>query len=372
MTKLQKLFFTSAAGLLLVMSFALAVFVSVGINRRWMFWLALGCGLLLLFIFAPNATCTRLHERLAALPDVRIAWRCMFAAIVLDVLVLILGYEGRTLFGVLQVSAVSVPLVTCFAAMQLRAIIDWEISALGAAAIALHIFCLLLQPDLFSVVVQLGCLVLLGIAGKGERRQKIIYAALSSFFFLLGLMRLLSSSYLRDRLKARWLDPSSEPLGAGYYLAQMLKAFKASGLWGIENPAAVDRGFAMLQRDVRFNPLPALSLYWGNVATAVCVVLLLMLLALLLRCLRRQRNPGYRNVLLGLWGFVLFSQIWSLGAPFGLLPFTVGYGTAFLGSGFMGCLILLLGVGCVMEPAACSGEADESRNPLNPLLFDKI
>jgi hypothetical protein len=60
-------------------------------------------------------------------------------------------------------------------------------------------------------------------------------------------------------------------------------------------------------------------------------------------------------VLLGLWGFVLFSQIWSLGALFGLLPFTIGYGTAFLGSGFMGCLILLLGVGCALEPA-CSGE----------------
>jgi hypothetical protein len=74
---------------------------------------------------------------------------------------------------------------------------------------------------------------------------------------------------------------------------------------------------------------------------------IIMLLALLLQCLRCQRNLRYRNVLLGLWGFVLFSQIWDLGAPFGLLPFTVGYGTTFLGSGFMGYLILLLGVCCV-------------------------
>ncbi|GHU35257.1 hypothetical protein AGMMS50256_30140 [Betaproteobacteria bacterium] len=333
-----------------------------------MFWLALGCVLLLLFIFTPNAACTRLRERLAAWPDVRIAWTCMFTAFILDVLELILGVGKTPFWTISRLSAVSILLVTCFAAMQLRAIVDWKKSTAIATAIALHIFCLLLQPDLFAVVVQLCCLFLLGIAGKGERRQKILYAALSSFFFLLGLMRLLSSPYLLNRLKSSWLDPSSEPMASGYHLMLMLRAFKVSGLWGIENPDAADRGFNRLKALIRFNPLPSISLHWGNIATAVCVVLLLMLLALLLRWIWRQRNLGYRNVLFGLWGFVAFSQIWSLGGQFGLLPFAWGYGTAFLGGG-MGCLILLLGVCCAMEPAAFSGDAGESRNPL---LFDKI
>jgi cell division protein FtsW (lipid II flippase) len=366
MTKLQKLFFTSAAGLLLVASFALEVFLSPFTNKRWMFWLALGCALLLLFIFTPNAACTRLRERLVALPDARIAWTCMFTAFILDVLELILGVGETPFWTISRLSVVSILLMTCFAAMQLRVIIDWKKSAAIAAAIVVHIFCLLLQPDLFAVVVQLCCLFLLGIAGKGERRQKILYTTLSSFFFLLGLMRLLSSSSLQNHLKSSWLDPSSAPMASGYHLMQMHRAFEASGLWGIENPAVADRGFARLKALIYFNPLPSLSLHWGNIATAVCVALLLLLMALLLRWIWRQRNLRYRNVLLGLWGFVAFSQIWSLGGQFGLMPFARSYGTAFLGNGFMGCLILLLGVGCVMEPAR-SGDACQTRDR----LFDK-
>jgi hypothetical protein len=47
---------------------------------------------------------------------------------------------------------------------------------------------------------------------------------------------------------------------------------------------------------------------------------------------------------LGIWLFLVISQIWSIGMPFGLLSLANGYRTAFLGNGGMGCMVLLLGI----------------------------
>jgi cell division protein FtsW (lipid II flippase) len=357
MTKLQKLFFAGAAGLLLVVSLVLVLSAPVDITQQWVLCFVAGSLLYLMFLVSPKAARVKWSEWLVALPEARIAWACMFVALILDVLVLILGIERngatRALFWESsRVSLLSVPLATCFAALQLSVNIDWKKSVAIAAALFLHTICLMTQPDMLAVFIQLCCLFLLGIAGTGKRRPKNILLILPLPFFLNFSFSLFSKSYMLDPT-IRAFDPLLDPYKTAYQVIQMLKAFQASGLRGAENPGPLASRL-VLPQDIGANALPYLSLYWGNVATAVCIVLLLMLLALLLQCLRRQRNLRYRNVLLGLWGFVAFSQIWSLGAPFGLLPFTIGYGTAFLGSGFMGCLILLLGMGCVMEPA-CSG-----------------
>ncbi|MDR1243236.1 MAG: hypothetical protein LBM00_10730 [Deltaproteobacteria bacterium] len=62
----------------------------------------------------------------------------------------------------------------------------------------------------------------------------------------------------------------------------------------------------------------------------------------------RTLKLSFIGMAFGIWLFLAVSQFWSLGMPFGLpsLPIANDYGTAFLGSGGMGCLILLLGILC--------------------------
>jgi uncharacterized membrane protein YvlD (DUF360 family) len=250
-----------------------------------------------------------------------------------------------------------VPLATCFAALRLNIATGWKGSAAFVAALLAHVICLMMQPDFLAAYFQIGVLFLLGIAGQGARRPKVLLVAVSGFFSCLPLLSILGSPHQLSRMLATWA-PQTDPYGQGYPLAQMTKAFRAAGLWGAQNFGAAlplkDRPRLVLPNDIGTNALPYLSLLWGNIATGVCIAPILTLLGMLFKNILRQRHLPLRNVLLGLWGFVTIGQSWSIAAPFGLPPLSDAYGTAFLGGGVMGSLMLLIAPGC-------AGEAD--RNP---------
>ena len=231
------------------------------------------------------------------------------------------------------------PLATCFAALQLGLAADWKRSLVLVAALCIHLFCLMRQPDFLAAYFQLAVLFLLGLAGRGFRLPKTLLAVMPLLPFALLLRAM---SHYSFRWETAW-HPADSELSAkwSYQVGQMLKAFRSAGLWGAENPEAARLVFP---QDIFTNALPYLSLHWGNLVTGACLALILALLLLLLKGILRQQSISLRNVLLGLWGFAALAQLWSCAAPFYLVPFSIGFGTAFLGSSFMGCLILLIGL----------------------------
>jgi hypothetical protein len=202
------------------------------------------------------------------------------------------------------------------------------------------------------LLIQLACLFIVGFLGESQKNQKILLAATPTVF-LLSLACLFVSAYRRQRLFI-WLEPASDPYGAGYQLGQMLRTFRAAGLWGAENAATLqDR--LVLSKDPVLNALPYLARLWGNVTVAVCVALLLALMWILLRRVARLENPILRNGAFGVWVFLALTQLGGVCAPLGLLPMSNTWGLAFVGSQSLGGLLLLLAGVCWAAPAAGSG-----------------
>jgi hypothetical protein len=87
--------------------------------------------------------------------------------------------------------------------------------------------------------------------------------------------------------------------------------------------------------------LPYLSLWLGNAAIVLFILLLLTLLGGMLYLILKQLQDWKRNAAIGTWLLISISQVFALANPFGLLPVS-GYGIAFIGSGEVGTLVLVL------------------------------
>jgi cell division protein FtsW (lipid II flippase) len=205
------------------------------------------------------------------------------------------------------------------------------------SALGIHILLLLMEPDIFAVGVQLLCLFFLAFACKGGKPQRAAFGSLPFFFCVAAAIYIFSRPDMQERVKI-WLSPFKYAARENF----LMKAFESAGLWGLGCRAARESWLAAPQ-DSSLTALPYLSLLWGNVAIALCVLLLMGVLALLFLRLSRLGGP-HRNVALGIWLFLLFNQLWGIGMSFGLLPLTDSYGAAFIGNSDMGCLMLLLGI----------------------------
>jgi rod shape determining protein RodA len=348
MTGIQKTAFAVMAGTLLAVSLSLLVYAPVAAMPRRIFRFAMEIALLLFFLATCKGKFIVREAWFSNLLSPGASWLYMAVVLGLDLCVLFLGdnYMGarRAVWEIMRVSVLTVPLATCFAGIQLaRPSTGWAKTAAVAAALSAHVILLILEPDIFAVGMQLLCLFFLGIVGNGERRCRTAFLLQPFFFFVLASLYVGDRQYLQQRMTS-WMFPLNDPYGIGYQVVQIRTAFRKAGLLGMDSMTAREAALTLVP-DAHQNALPHLSLLWGNISTALYILLLLALLVLLLRRIPLLHGPR-RNTALGLWFFLAVGQFCGIGSPFGILPTMSGYGVAFL-SGGMGCLILLLGILCL-------------------------
>ncbi|MDR1311553.1 MAG: FtsW/RodA/SpoVE family cell cycle protein [Burkholderiaceae bacterium] len=354
----DKTIFALLAAALLGVGLMLVRFTPMVMKPRQGVWLALEClAILLLFFLKEYRSDTPALRALAASRGT--AWAFMLAALALDFAVLVYGeshlgarhYLFLGGFG-LRVSPVSFLLVMAFVSLRLgqRPAGRCEFLAI-LAALAAHFLFLSFQPDLVMFFIQLACLLIVGLLGESKKDLIVLLTATQVVF---GLPFVLMGLGTLERTSVWLFDPASDPYKASYQLGKMLRAFQASGLWGAENAAALQNRLT-LPEEPTVNALPHLSLLWGNVATAVCVALLLALMWILLLRIARLENPVVRNGTFGVWVFLAFTQLGGVGAPLCLAPLPLNWGLAFVGSQSLGGLLLLLAMVCWAAPATGSG-----------------
>lgn len=171
----------------------------------------------------------------------RLSWAAYAGAVVLLVLVLQVGAVGKGAqrwidLGGLQLQPsefAKIALVMALARWFQRA--SWErmgnplFLLVPALAVAVPVALILKQPNLGTAVI-LGLLGLAVFVAAGLRWWWLALAALP-----LPFAAQYAYAHLRDYQRARittFLDPESDPLGAGYNIMQSKIALGSGGLWG--------------------------------------------------------------------------------------------------------------------------------------------
>ena len=208
-------------------------------------------------------------------------------------------------------------------------------------AVALPVILILLEPDLGVALLLLGLwggvLVFMGLSWKVISLLLVIAAGA----FGVG-WRWLFADYQKDRI-AVFLDPTSDPLGAGYNIVQSIVALGSGRLLG--------RGLGHgPQSQLKFLPeqhtdfiLASIGEELGFIGVAVVVILYAIVLWRILLIGRSTQDLFGQLLAIGTFWVLLLSLIVAAGMNMGLLPVTgiplplVSYG----GSNLLSTFVLL-------------------------------
>ncbi len=204
-----------------------------------------------------------------------------------------------------------------------------------------------LQPDLGSALAFLAVLLgLLWVAGlpRGQLAALLLAGLLAAPLAWPAL-----KPYQRARLLV-FLDPSSDPLGAGYNLIQSKIAIGSGGLWG--------KGlFAGTQNTLQFLPMQHTDFVFSVIGEELGFVgsvgVLLLFWVWLLRVLHvaaSARDAFGSYLCAGVASLVAFHVLVNVGMTVGLLPAT-GIPLPFLSYGGTSLVASLAGVGVVLSVA---------------------
>ena len=204
-------------------------------------------------------------------------------------------------------------------------------------------FLIYLQPDLGTAVsLCLIAAVMLFLAGL-HLRFLLAGAALG----FVGVLVLIFQASYRVRRLMTFLNPSEDPLGAGFQIRQSLLSFGSGGIQGLNLGEGRQKLFFLPEPHTDFI-LSVIGEELGLIGTSA--VLLLFALLLWRGCRAALRAPDRFGYLLGM-GLTLFLVIQAalnMGMVLGMLP-TKGLPLPFLSYGGSSLMVCLLSVGVLLN-----------------------
>jgi cell division protein FtsW len=204
-------------------------------------------------------------------------------------------------------------------------------------------FLIYMQPDLGTAVsICLIAGVMLYLAGL-HMRFLVAGAALG----FVGVVVLIFQASYRVRRLMTFLNPSEDPLGAGFQIRQSLLSFGSGGIQGLNLGEGRQKLFFLPEPHTDFI-LSVIGEELGLIGTSA--VLLLFALLLWRGCRAALRAPDRFGYLLGM-GLTLFLVIQAalnMGMVLGMLP-TKGLPLPFLSYGGSSLMVCLLSVGVLLN-----------------------
>jgi rod shape determining protein RodA len=226
--------------------------------------------------------------------------------------------------------------------------LSWTDIGKAFALVCIPMALVLKQPDLGTALTYFPALVV-GLFLGGMRIKQ--FAILLLGFTLLGGGAWMSGKRLKPYQMARltsFLDPASDPRGAGYQLLQSKIAVGSGGIWG----KGANKG---TQTQGDFLPIP----YTDFIFAAFCeehgfvggVGILLLYFLILTRLIQNAQQasdlPG-TFIVMGVVAVMLFQIVVNIGMVVGLMPVT-GIPLPLMCYGGSSVLFTLLALGIVMN-----------------------
>jgi rod shape determining protein RodA len=207
--------------------------------------------------------------------------------------------------------------------------------------IALPAILIVLEPDLGTAILLLLISVSLLVFAGFQMRSLLIIATLIVVALPLAWLGL--EDYQRSRILS-FVDPSRDPLGAGYHITQSKIAVGSGGLFG--------KGFRQgTQSQLHFLPERhtdfAFSVWaeeWGLIGALFLLCLFFFLLAYGMSVAYRAGDLEGRLLAFGVVAFFFWPIIINLGMTLGLVP-VVGVALPFISYGGSSLITSMLAIG---------------------------
>jgi len=226
--------------------------------------------------------------------------------------------------------------------------LSWADIGKGFALVCIPMALVLKQPDLGTALTYLPVLIAgLFLGGIRFRQVAVLLLALA----VLGGGAWLSGKRLKPYQMARinsFIDPSSDPRGAGYQILQSKIAVGSGGIWG----KGTNQG---TQTQGDFLPIP----YTDFIFAAFCeehgfvggISILLLYFLILTRLIQNAQQasdlPG-AFIVMGVVAVLLFQIVVNIGMVVGLMPVT-GIPLPLMSYGGSSILFTFLALGIVMN-----------------------
>ena len=232
---------------------------------------------------------------------------------------------------------------------------EWRVFATSLAIAVLPAFLVFLEPDAGSAVVFLALwLVMTAFAGARLRHYATL-AALGLCMIPVGLAAGVQD-YQRDRIRA-FIDPTTDPQGAGFNVIQAETSVGSGGLWGqgLTHGTQTQLDFVRIQTtDFIFS---VLGEELGFVGAMALFALMLLLLFRILRVVGRAPEPLGQLLAVGMLTMITMQVFINVAINIRLLPVT-GIPLPFISLGNSSLLMLFVGLGLLQSVLAW---ADDSR-----------
>lgn len=214
--------------------------------------------------------------------------------------------------------------------------------------VALPAALIYLQPDVGTMLVVLSIWLGMAIAG-GIRPIHLLGMAASAVAALPIIYFFIMRPYMRERLWS-FLNPTQDPLGAGYNILQAQISVGSGGFWGkgFANGTQSQLHFLRIQKtDFIFS---VLGEELGFVGALILISLFVLLLLRAVKIASEARDLYGRLIVIGV-AMMIFSQAFlNIAGNIGVLPIT-GIPLPFLSLGGNSLLTFLLGLGMVESVA---------------------
>jgi rod shape determining protein RodA len=201
------------------------------------------------------------------------------------------------------------------------------------------------QPDLgTALLLLLVCLSLFLFLGM---EWKTLIISLGGTALFLPLSWFLLKDYQKKRLLI-FIQPESDPLGAGYHIIQSKIAVGSGAFWG--------KGFLKgTQGQLRFLPeqhtdfaFSVLSEEWGFIGSLLVVTLFLLLILTILNIARQSKDRFGMVLAFGIGGIFFWQSLINMGMVVGLVP-VVGVPLPFISYGGSSIMACLIGIGLLLN-----------------------
>jgi cell division protein FtsW len=247
-----------------------------------------------------------------------------------------------------QPSEIAKPVAVLFLAWflhtRLDAMRDWKNTLLKAALVpVLFILLIVKQPDLGTALVVAGVTALMLILAGMEWRYLIVAAGVA----LPGLAALLLLVSWRLKRVMVFLNPESDPQGAGFHINQSLIAVGTGGLTG--------RGYMEGMQKLFYLPEASTDFIFANIAEelgfigAILIVMLFIVFGVRgLRAAFRSQDPFARLVAFGITTTILLQAFFNISVVLSLVP-TKGIPLPLISSGGTSVFVTLASIGILLN-----------------------
>lgn len=224
---------------------------------------------------------------------------------------------------------------------------SFSIGFLPHIALAGLLFCLiLLQPD-FGTAVMIALIVFVLLFAAGVRTSYLVgTGTVAACGFL---MLILCTGYRLKRLLT-FLDPWSNPRGAGYQITQSLLAFGSGGFWGMGLGNGRQKLFYLPEPHTDFI-LSVIGEELGLIGIFAILVLFFLLLNSGIMISLKARDLFGTYLGLGITSLIGIEAVVNMGVVMGLLP-TKGSTLPFVSYGGTSLVIKLMCVGIMLNIAS--------------------